>query len=402
VRDAAHKLVRDVRGQLHAGKRIAALAALLVACSTPAAAPAAHPTSTPATPTPTPAAAIPAGPCAEATLIPPTPPGLVSAQPVWQLATGLNGPDDLTFFGGRFVVGELHAGRILRLALGLPLERLPMSVPAVEGIGFVHGDMYAADQQDDRVVAVSAGGGVSTLIQLTPVAGQDNVDGIAVQGDELVVPDSPRGVVDWYSTAGTLMRQAGGFVRPTGAWPEADGSLLVADEYGNAAYRVRPDGSKQALVTGLPIVDDVAEDSAGHIFVVTPVVTGGRLAELVDGRAVDLVSRLVAPQGLTTDGADNIAVTEEDAGRVDLVIRSFQLAPVANVHRGERVCLDVVRAPGFTAPVELASGAGVTVVSQPGARSRAEVVLGDCPNGSCELQARSGTLSDELWIAESP
>jgi hypothetical protein len=122
----------------------------------------------------------------------------------------------------------------------------------------------------------------------------------------------------------------------------------------------------------------------------------------VDGRAVDLVSRLVAPQGLTTDGADNIAVTEEDAGRVDLVIRSFQLAPVANVHRGERVCLDVVRAPGFTAPVELASGAGVTVVSQPGARSRAEVVLGDCPNGSCELQARSGTLSDELWIAESP
>ncbi|HVO70273.1 MAG TPA: hypothetical protein VMT24_09515 [Aggregatilineaceae bacterium] len=59
-----------------------------------------------------------------------------------------------------------------------------------------------------------------------------------------------------------------GFVRPTSAWVEADGSLLVTAEYGGALNRIRAGGAVE-LLAHLTLTDDVAEDGLGNIFVTT-------------------------------------------------------------------------------------------------------------------------------------
>jgi len=319
------------------------------------------------------------------------------------VASGLDTPDDLLFHDGTLYVGELATGHIALLAAGRPLSRLAAVVPRVEGLQFLGGTLYAADQQNDRIDRID-GPTVTTFLQLTPVPGQEGVDGIGVVGDQLVIPDSANHEVLWVDAAGAILRREGGFIRPTGAWSLPDGSVLVADEYGNAAYRVLPDGSRQVLVTGLPIIDDVAADSDGKIFVITPVTSGGRLAEIIGGRAIDLVGNLLEPQGLGFDAAGNIFVSEAAAGRVDLVIRSFKLVPLGPTRAagGGSICVDLVRAPGFGSAIELSGGPGVTVLGQPGTGTRASVVLADCGQRYCRVTARAGGRSDELWIDTTP
>src|SRR5579859_604954 len=290
-------------------------------------------TASPPSPSAAPRSAAPVSlpPCREASTTPASPAGIATSALAWTVASGLDQPDDLLFHQGALLVGLLGPGRIQVMTPGRPTQTLPVTIPVVEGMAYVGDTLYAAGQRQDAVYEVN-GDQLRTVIQLNPVAGQDGVDGIGVQDGLLVVPDSPRGVVDWVDPrTGAITKSAGGFIRPTGVWPLPDGSLLVADEYGNAAARLAPDGSRTYLVRDLPIVDDVAADSDGNVFVVTPVVTGGRLAQLVGGAAQDLAGKLRAPQGLATDDAGNLYVSESDAGRVDLFIRSFKLVPLEAV-----------------------------------------------------------------------
>ncbi|MDQ6692688.1 MAG: hypothetical protein M3Z13_07970, partial [Candidatus Dormibacteraeota bacterium] len=292
--------------------------------------------------------------------------------------------------------GEINSGRLLTVAPGLPPVRSSYVVPRAEGIAFVGGRLYVADQQNDRIVVV-VDDQLRTFLQLTPVAGKDNVDGIASQGDQLLVPDSPNGNMLWVDVQGRVTRTEGGFVRPTGAWALPGGSVLVADEYGNSAVKVAPDGSRSFLVRGLPIVDDVAADFQGRVFVITPVTSGGRLAELVAGNPEDLAGNLQEPQGLGFDDAGNAFVTESAAGRLDLFIRSFKLIPATGLPApGQSVCLDLVRAPGFADAVQL-GGDGLRVIRQPGTGTQGEVALEGC-RPRCLVTASSGMRTDRLWI----
>lgn len=316
--------------------------------------------------------------------------------PAWVLATGLANPDDLLFQDGVTYVGQIDSGRVATVAPGLPVVQSRYLVPRAEGLAMVGGRLFIADQQNDRIDVI-VDDQPQTFLQLTPVPGRDNVDGIAAQGDQLLVPDSPNGTLLWVDREGHVVRSVGGFVRPTGAWPLPDGSVLVADEYGNAALRVAPDGGRTFLVQGLPIVDDVAADADGHVMVITPVTSGGRLAELVEGTARDLAGNLLEPQGLGFDDAGNVLVTESAAGRLDLFIRTFKLVPAAGLPAaGEALCLNLVRAPGFNDPVQL-SGEGLRVLRQPGAGSQATLLLEAC-RPRCQVIATSGSRRDRLWI----
>jgi hypothetical protein len=337
--------------------------------------------------------------CLDQPAPPAAPAGVRTAAPAWVLAAGLDQPDDLLFRNGQVLVGELGSGHLATVAPGLPLEQSTWSVPMAEGIAFIGSREFVADQKDDRVVEIIAGV-ARKFLQLQPVAGKDNLDGLATQNDVLLVPDSPHGNLLWVSGNGQVTRTLGGFTRPTGAWPLPDGSLLVADEDGGDAVKIAPDGTRTFLVQGLPIVDDVAADSQGRVFVVTPVVSGGRLAELVGGKAVDLAGGLLAPQGLGFDGADNALVTESAAGRLDLLIRTFKLVPSGSTPAaGQPLCVHLQRAPGFTADVHL-DGKGWQVLGQPGAGDVGEILAGPgpCPAGGCSITASSGTLTDTLWI----
>jgi hypothetical protein len=327
--------------------------------------------------------------------------GAAPAGTRWTVAAGLNQPDDLLYAGGELYIAELGAGGIDVLAPGRPQTKLPVQLAAVEGMVFLGGDFYVAGQAADAVYQVQ-GSTLRKVIQLSPVAGQDGVDGIAAQSGLLIVPDSPRGVVDWVDPAtGAIRKQVTGFVRPTGAWPLPGGDVLIADEYGNSVVRVSPSGAKTYLTRNLAIADDVAADSQGAVFVVAPVAGGGRLAQVLpDGTIRNVLTGLAAPQGLAVDGADNLYFSEEDAGRVGLLVRTFKLAPLPPVAGSstQPVCVHVRRAPGFTEGISLSGGDGVRVLRQPGAGDEASVLVSGCPAAGCELTAEAGGRTDVLWI----
>jgi hypothetical protein len=324
-----------------------------------------------------------------------------STVPGWVLASGLDQPDDLWYQNGDTYVGQLGSGRVATVRPGVPSSQSSWSVPMAEGVAFLGDRMFVADQRNDRVDEI-VNDQPQTFLQLQPVAGKDNVDGIGVQGDQLLVPDSPNGTLLWVNGTGQVTRTVGGFNRPTGAWPLPDGSVLVADEYGNAAFKIAPDGGWTILVQGLPIVDDVAADAQGRIFVITPVTSGGRVVELVEGRAVDLASNLLQPQGLGFDGAGNVLVTETSANRLDVFIRNFKLIPVAGLPaRGQPVCVHLLRAPGFAADIQLLAPEGGAVIQQPGTGDVGEVLFPasrPCGQPGCFVRAVSGGLADETWI----
>ena len=373
--------------------------AVLAACSQPTAHPLPSPSASPRVAIATPTAPLPA--CLDAPALPPAPAGVRSTVPAWVLASGLDQPDDLWFRDGVTYVGQLVGGHVATIRPGRPVDQSAYVVPIAEGIAFLGDRMFVADQQDDRVDEI-VGGQARTFLQLQPVTGKDNVDGIGVQGDQLLVPDSPNGNLLWVDGSGRITRTVGGFNRPTGAWPLPDGSVLVADEYGNAALEVAPNGAKTFLVRGLPIVDDVAADAAGRVFVVTPVVTGGRVAELVGGSAQDLAGNLLEPQGLGFDSAGNVLVSETAAGRLDVFIRTFKLVPFGGRPApGQPVCLTVFRSPGFTGDVQLTAGSGVEIVRQPGTGDVGEVLIqpsAGCAKVGCAVTATSGGLADTTWI----
>lgn len=330
--------------------------------------------------------------------------GVSSAQPVLQLAAGLNQAEDLLVQGDQVLVGEFGSGQIVRLGDGAPVggvDVLPAHVPEVEGLAAIGSTLYAADQADDRIVTVS-GGQVTPFYQLQPVRGLEGVDGIAAAGSTLIVPDSPRGVVLFIGQDGQVQRRVGGFARPTGAWPLPDGSVLIADENAASVSRLAPDGTRQTLATGVPLADDVVQDAAGRVYAIS--IGNNDLVQVANGAGTPVASGLKQPQGLGVDGAGNLVVTEYDAGRVDSVVMTFELQPPLatgpSLGPNQPLCVQLDRAPGFQDPVSIEPGAGYRVVQQPGTGSQGSILPTGC-TGPCRVQvtASSGARTSTLTVA---
>jgi DNA-binding beta-propeller fold protein YncE len=307
--------------------------------------------------------------------------GVRSSNRVLVLATGLDVPDDLLYLpaDGTVLVGEHGDGRIAKVGGGRRLRRLPQVVPEVEGIAQIGATIYVADQLHARVVAL-AGSGVRTVIQLQPVSSGENLDGIAANGTQLIVPDSAHSTVLFVSPSGRITARQSGFSRPAGAWAEAGGKLgrtLIADENASAVFELNDAGGHTTLAGNLPGVDDVARASNGHVLVSLP--GAGTLRDLTSGQ--DIVRGLRNPQGLGFDGAQNLLVTESGAGRLDLVLRTFVIevpAPAVRLVPGQAVCLGILRAAGFTAPLNVQEITGATLAAQPAGAASFEVVPGAC------------------------
>jgi hypothetical protein len=330
--------------------------------------------------------------------------GVVSNQPVLRMATGLTQPDDVLVDGEQVLVGELGPGRIARVGGDAPVggvDRLPVSIPAVEGIARVGDTLFAVDQADDRVVSVR-GSDVATFLQLQPVRGLDGVDGIASAGSTLLIPDSPRGTVLFVGLDGHVQRRLGGFARPTGAWPLPDGSVVVADENGGAIVRVAPDGGRQTLVSGLPLADDVVADTDGRVSAIS--ISQGRIVQVVDGRVADVATNLQSPQGLGIDQAGNLLVTESSVGRLDAVVMAFALQPAIPagplLAPGQPLCVRLDRAPGFQDAVLIETSPGYTVVQQPDAAAEGSVLPAGC-TGQCRVRVtiHAGARTASMWLA---
>jgi sugar lactone lactonase YvrE len=177
------------------------------------------------------------------------------------------------------------------------------------------GSIVIAEQGTNRLVRYDFQS--RTLLPFLDLANNTNnlgVDGIIFDGTNLIVPDSPNGTVLEVSSDGKTVRQlASGLVRPTGAWTEPDGSLLIADEYGNAVFRLHRDGVLEK-VRDFSIPDDVIADPNGNIFVVT--LGDDAVHVLTADQDLILVGGLKDPQGLIFDRDGNLIVTDSGNRRL--------------------------------------------------------------------------------------
>jgi sugar lactone lactonase YvrE len=264
--------------------------------------------------TPTPTATITPAP----TLIPSAiPTNTISPlnlhPPVVILADDFLEPDDLVLGpDGSVYISDVRAGTIKQYTQDGRLNLILSGLSSPEGMAFLpDGSMVIAEQGTNRLLRYDfATNTVTPFLDLVNQTSNLGVDGIFWNGSELIVPDSPNGTVLAVSVDGSSVRQlASGFARPTGAWAEADGDLLIADENGNAIVRLHPDGSLEQ-VANVSVPDDVVADSNGNIFVVTIGDNALHVITAQDKQDIILVSGLIDPQGIIFDVDGNLIVTD--------------------------------------------------------------------------------------------
>ena len=229
------------------------------------------------------------------------------------LANDFLEPDDLVLApDGSVYISDVAAGTIKQYTQDGRLNLVLSGLSSPEGMAFLpDGSMIIAEQGTNRLLRYDfASSTLVPFLDLVNNTGQLGVDGIFWNGSELIVPDSPNGTVLAVSADGNSVRQmASGLARPTGAWIDPIGNLLIADENGNAIFRLHLDGTLEQ-VASVSVPDDVVADSNGNFFVVTIGDNAVHLITAQDNRDIVLVSGLIDPQGIIFDVDGNLIVTD--------------------------------------------------------------------------------------------
>ena len=317
------------------------------------------------------------------------------------LAQKLPAPDDLAFDSdGRLLFSDIQAGTVSALKSDGTVERIAGGMSAPEGIVVqADGRILVAEQGRNRVIAIDPQTHAITQWRAFPNrTGRGGIDGIGpilpdrdasgnllATGGNVIVPDSPNGVV-WRVTAdGKMATQiASGINRPAGAGVDANGRIFIADE-GGPVWVLDP--AKRRFAS-LPTPDDVLVGRGGHIFVNT--LGDNAIHELdAQGNQVGVFSGIRQPQGIALDNADNLYYTEFADGRIGRVVRTFMLDPpkVTRTARGTYIICPVIRrAAGFSQPLGLLAGSGLAAsilqLVQPGTDS----------SGALEVQTSEPTI----------
>jgi len=285
-----------------------------------------------ATPRPTKPANLSGTPVPHPSIAPPAPTNetlnLIDPKIV-VLAENLSNPDDLMLApDGSIYISDISNGSIRQYLPGGNLRTIVSGLAEPEGMVLLpDGAMIIAEQGKNRLVRYDPQTrSISTFVDLKNKTTLAGVDGITLDSHDpgqmsLIIPDSPNGVILRLGLDGKSSTEiARGFSRPTAAWVEKDGSILVVDENARSLLRIRPDGKVEKLAQNLATPDDVVEDSSGHIFVNT--LTDGAIHVIsVDGSQNSiLVRNLASPQGMVFDSDGNLVVTDSGHGRLLKII----------------------------------------------------------------------------------
>jgi sugar lactone lactonase YvrE len=366
------------------------------------------------TPSPTPGPTLSASPLAAcpAAPAPAGPQILLQNQP---------GPDDLVFDNdGRLLISDISKGTVSALRADGSLEQIAGGLSAPEGMVIAaDGRILVAEQGRNRIVAIDPQTRAVTPWRTFPNrTGRDGIDGIGPllpakdalgnllpTGDNVIVPDSPNGVV-WRVTPDgkTATQIATGMNRPAGGGIDANGRIFIADE-GGPVWVLDP--SKHRFAT-LPTPDDVLVGRGGHVFVNT--LGDNAIHELdAQGHQVAVISGIQQPQGIALDDADNLYYTEFTKARVGRIVRTFVLDPakVTRIGPGHYlICPVVRRALGFSTPLGLLTGSSrITAILrlvQPGTDSSGAIEVQTTEPSLGITVSDGGLLSESQTVSLSP
>ena len=243
------------------------------------------------------------------------------------LAKGFGGPDDLALLpDGSILFSDIGNGTINQIARDGTVTTLLRGLDEPEGIVVLpDGTLIVAEQGKNRLIHFRPNSGqpATTWLQLENKTSNAGVDGIArdpATGD-MIIPDSPNGRVLRVSADAKNVRViATGLTRPTGAAVARDGSVIVADEYGNAVVRLGADGRAESL-GHFVMPDDVAIDAEGNIFVTSLGDNSVRMTTVTSvigatGGAVRWIANVRHPQGILVDADGNLVVAEAGLNRI--------------------------------------------------------------------------------------
>ncbi len=277
------------------------------------------------TPSPQPTQTVTALPLKTPTQSPTLAPPLISKPALVILAQNLPSPDDLLLApNGSIYISDVQDQTIKEYTQGGNLQTLISGLSEPEGMVVLpDGSLIIAEQGKNRLVHYDpTTKALSLFLAFRNTTGQDGVDGIAYDSktQTIIVPDSPNGTVLRVSLDGkTVSEIAHGFARPTGAWAEADGSILIVDENANSLSRIHPSGIVEKLAD-FPTPDDVIEDGNGNIFVNTIGDGAIHFISANTNRDMVLVNGLIDPQGLIFDADGNLVITDAGHHQLDRLI----------------------------------------------------------------------------------
>jgi hypothetical protein len=230
------------------------------------------------------------------------------------MAHAQGSPDDLVWDGSKLLVSDINQGTVGVVANG-HVSTLVAHLHAPEGIvpGPNH-SLIVAEQGTNSVVEVQANGSRTTLAKLPLPTGKEGVDGINADGPGAIfIPDSARGrlyVLNLSSRKLTLL--ASGMNRPVAAIPWGN-SVVVADEYANAIWRIT--GHTLTHMARVPVPDDLAVVS-GHL------IANGLVGEVWEvAPNLRLLSRAFVPissdpQGMVADGSDAVILAVQSRNTI--------------------------------------------------------------------------------------
>lgn len=246
------------------------------------------------------------------------------------LAGNLPGPDDLLLASDHSVyISDVIDGTIKRYSPDGKINLLVSGLNEPEGMIFLPDDsLVIAEQGRNRLVRFdNKSKALQPFLNLTNKTGQMGVDGIALdaradQPASIIIPDSPNGAVLRASLDGKIVTKiANGFTRPTDAWVEPDGSILIVDENTGLLSRIHTNGSVEKLAS-LSTPDDVIEDTVGNIFINTIGDNAIHWISAATGQDQVIVQGLSSPQGLIFDTDGNLLVTDPGNHRlIKIIIR---------------------------------------------------------------------------------
>ena len=188
---------------------------------------------------------------------------------------------------------------------------------AVDGAG----DVFIADQGNNSVVEVPVGGGPQTTVG----SGLGSPYGVAVDGagDIFIADTNNSRVVEVPAGGGAQTTVGSGLNQPYGVAVDGAGDVFIADTLNSRVVEVPAGGGTQTTVgSGLNRPYGVAVDGAGDVFIVdqgnssvVEVPVGGGAQTTVD-------SGLNQPTGVAVDGAGDVFIANHNNGLVVEVQRS--------------------------------------------------------------------------------